>query len=259
MTKLKARPTIYKGIQMRSRLEAGLAAWLDKNHFIWEYEPYALATEDGQYLPDFVLTDVFAAWLPDPAKVFVEVKPNSYSVEGRRDLFPETYGLTHATCDLNCLPMETGRIAGWLKEAGKPPRVVHSHDCAIEVETRQIADNYQAIRQQALLVWKAEPTALFVVWRPRGIDLLFRNEAQPGKRVECRARLRQQAARGEEMAIKILDLLADDTDESLAAVIWNDWEEECRLRLTHLPKNRVGFALGEVDGPWKGEYWRPGQ
>ena len=47
------RPTLYKGIRMRSRLEATWAAHFDAVGTPWEYEPLAFANEDGQYLPDF--------------------------------------------------------------------------------------------------------------------------------------------------------------------------------------------------------------
>lgn len=73
MTHFKARPTVYKGIQMRSRLEAAFAAWLDKFDMTWRYEPQAFASEDGQYLPDFELLDI--EFLGAPERVFVEVKP----------------------------------------------------------------------------------------------------------------------------------------------------------------------------------------
>lgn len=83
----KARPTVYKGVKMRSRLEAGFAAWLDESRFTWEYEPCAFATEDGQYLPDFRLTDVTISWSAEPATIYVEVKPDSFlrddSLDGR--------------------------------------------------------------------------------------------------------------------------------------------------------------------------------
>jgi hypothetical protein len=72
---IPARPTIYNGIQMRSRLEAGYAAWLDQWNFDWTYEPNAFASERGQYLPDFRLDAVRCSWLADPATVYVEVKP----------------------------------------------------------------------------------------------------------------------------------------------------------------------------------------
>lgn len=79
MTEFKARPTVYKGTQMRSRLEAGYAAWLDKNGFRWEYEPCAFATEDGQYLPDFRLHEVRLLSPPVGTRtVYVEVKHESY-------------------------------------------------------------------------------------------------------------------------------------------------------------------------------------
>lgn len=51
---LKARPTKYKGIDMRSRLEAKYAQYLDgQSLLVWEYEPNCFASERGQYLPDF--------------------------------------------------------------------------------------------------------------------------------------------------------------------------------------------------------------
>lgn len=68
MSTLKARPTVYNGIQMRSRLEARWAAVLDRDWGRWAYEPRAYATQGGQYLPDFEILD---AGLP----VFMEVRP----------------------------------------------------------------------------------------------------------------------------------------------------------------------------------------
>lgn len=57
MTKKKpyipARPTVYKGIQMRSRLEADYASALDRDGEEWKYEPTCFAGPDGQWLPDF--------------------------------------------------------------------------------------------------------------------------------------------------------------------------------------------------------------
>lgn len=56
MPNLTPRPTIYKGIAMRSRLEAHFAARLDSLGLVWEYEPCAFGDESGQYLPDFRIT-----------------------------------------------------------------------------------------------------------------------------------------------------------------------------------------------------------
>lgn len=52
---IPARPTVYNGIRMRSRMEARVAAYLDRCGFPWEYEPEAYGSPDGQYLPDFVM------------------------------------------------------------------------------------------------------------------------------------------------------------------------------------------------------------
>lgn len=62
---IKARPTTYKGIPMRSRLEAQAAARLDARGMKWEYEPQCFADETGQYLPDFYVH----GW------GYIEVKP----------------------------------------------------------------------------------------------------------------------------------------------------------------------------------------
>lgn len=56
---MKARPTTYNGIEMRSRLEARVAAWLtDEVGVDWEYEPRAFASGSVQYLPDFLIKSV---------------------------------------------------------------------------------------------------------------------------------------------------------------------------------------------------------
>ena len=84
--RIPARPTIYNGIQMRSRLEAQFAERLDKRigtslagdmsplkH--WEYEPQAYGSKAGQYLPDFKLT------LESGLSFYVEIKALPF-VEG---------------------------------------------------------------------------------------------------------------------------------------------------------------------------------
>lgn len=62
---LQARPTTYRGIAMRSRLEARFAAFLDHCLVDWSYEPRAFRASAGEYLPDFQVGD----------RTFVEVKP----------------------------------------------------------------------------------------------------------------------------------------------------------------------------------------
>lgn len=66
---IRARPTTYKGIQMRSRLEAYWAAQFDQMGWEWEYEPMCFADETGQYLPDFYVVGMGGG----PA--YVEIKP----------------------------------------------------------------------------------------------------------------------------------------------------------------------------------------
>ncbi len=76
VTFLTARPTYYRGVLMRSRLEADFAAWLDGpggqgllGGAPWSYESACFADENGQYLPDFVCREH-----PD-GPLFIELKP----------------------------------------------------------------------------------------------------------------------------------------------------------------------------------------
>lgn len=80
MADFKARPTTYKGIQMRSRLEAGYAMWLDETGIGWEYEPVCFASEQGQYLPDFRI-DVPIHPFEGECTVYIEVKPTLNAVD----------------------------------------------------------------------------------------------------------------------------------------------------------------------------------
>jgi hypothetical protein len=66
---LKARPTTYRGVEMRSRLEARFAQWLDADDLGWVYEPRAYGGRGGQYLPDFQIDG------PSLSLWFVEVRP----------------------------------------------------------------------------------------------------------------------------------------------------------------------------------------
>lgn len=66
---IQARPTTYRGIPMRSRLEAHVAAELEKLPGTWEYEPRAFANERGQYLPDFLFVN------DRDGRCYLEAKP----------------------------------------------------------------------------------------------------------------------------------------------------------------------------------------
>lgn len=75
---IRPRPTIYRGIQMKSRLEARFAAYLDSarvdwpwdagEDWPWTYEPMAFADETGQYLPDFLVDG-------GDQRLYIEVRP----------------------------------------------------------------------------------------------------------------------------------------------------------------------------------------
>ncbi|MBP7631878.1 MAG: hypothetical protein KA758_15605 [Acidimicrobiales bacterium] len=72
---LTARPTTYKGTLMRSRLEAGYAAWLDHVGFDWSYEAHCYAGPGGQWLPDFTIHQVYDVLTRTLCTAHVEVKP----------------------------------------------------------------------------------------------------------------------------------------------------------------------------------------
>ena len=66
MNNRPARPTNYRGTPMRSRLEATYAQVCDQLGIAWSYEPGALASEIGQWLPDFVHhQSPMSAWTPN--------------------------------------------------------------------------------------------------------------------------------------------------------------------------------------------------
>jgi len=76
-TRIPARPTVYDGIPMRSRLEAKFAAWLDRVYGkgSWTYEPRCYASQAGQYLPDFEVHRPKIG--PAKSSHFIEVKPTN--------------------------------------------------------------------------------------------------------------------------------------------------------------------------------------
>ena len=71
---LDARPTLYRGIKFRSRLEARWAAFFDLVEWRWQYEPVEI---DG-YNPDFLIEG-------HPGPIIVEVKPLATITTAQRD------------------------------------------------------------------------------------------------------------------------------------------------------------------------------
>lgn len=82
---LRARPTMYNGVQMRSRLEARFAQLLDSVGLPWVYEPMCFAGPEGQYLPDF-RTD------HEGERIYWEVKPPSSHRDDRWSWCPGEVG-----------------------------------------------------------------------------------------------------------------------------------------------------------------------
>ena len=66
---IRARPTLYKGIRMRSRLEADYAAYLEREGHDWHYESECFASAAGQWLPDFLVKH------KSGDETFLELKP----------------------------------------------------------------------------------------------------------------------------------------------------------------------------------------
>lgn len=72
---MKAIPTIYGGIQFRSRLEVKWAMFFDQLGEAWDYEAEGYTNGGQRYLPDFWMPSV---WHRGKRKgLFFEVKPSS--------------------------------------------------------------------------------------------------------------------------------------------------------------------------------------
>lgn len=74
-----AVPVIYRGIQMRSKLEAEFAWLLDERGLVWQYEPriYRSDMEPG-YIPDFMVNE-------RGDRCYVEVKPTFKQAKAARE------------------------------------------------------------------------------------------------------------------------------------------------------------------------------
>ena len=100
MTKIKAVPTFYKGIQFRSRLESTWAAFFDLMQWDWRYEPFDLIG----WTPDFEIQTS-----KGNRRLLVEVKPESlqnYNIDNI-ELTPYKKVIKHVD-DFNILLLGTG-------------------------------------------------------------------------------------------------------------------------------------------------------
>lgn len=89
MKELKAIPTLYKGIEFRSRLEARWAVFFDACGLDWDYEPEGFILPDGSwYLPDFLIHNAENALGALGSKLWIEIKGDLKEADIQRiDLF----------------------------------------------------------------------------------------------------------------------------------------------------------------------------
>lgn len=79
MAIIKAIPTVYKQVQLKSRLEADVAFLVENLGYKWLYEPQSYLLKDGtHYLPDYYLPEL---------KLFIECRgyesiKGEYQIEG---------------------------------------------------------------------------------------------------------------------------------------------------------------------------------
>lgn len=81
------RLTVYRGVTMRSRLEAAFAAHLDELGLVWRYEPAIFGPAGAGYLPDFEIRRF-------EGRHYIEVKPTLREVpraKRRMAVILETY------------------------------------------------------------------------------------------------------------------------------------------------------------------------
>lgn len=112
---IAARPTLYRGVQFRSRLEANWAAFFDSVQWYWTYEPFDCCG----WVPDFAISSKDRIGKPT-RPVLVEVKPV--------EVFPDEVAekidaaeMEHEVLILghNLLNHEGRLVLGWLRdEAG---------------------------------------------------------------------------------------------------------------------------------------------
>lgn len=74
---IDSTPTEYRGIQMRSKLEADFAGHLDRLGVDWKYEPEIFGPRGAGYLPDFLLGS-------GNERTYVELKPTVEQAEAAK-------------------------------------------------------------------------------------------------------------------------------------------------------------------------------
>lgn len=69
-------PSIYRGVEFRSRMEARWAAYFDLLQILWIYEPDGIRLPSGNYCPDFQIKPLeYSSWF------YAEVKPTGEAAD----------------------------------------------------------------------------------------------------------------------------------------------------------------------------------
>ncbi|SMD02282.1 hypothetical protein [Novosphingobium sp. B1] len=76
-----SKPTLYQGINFRSRLEARWAAMFDVLGWTWEYEPET----PGAYIPDFLIHGVHGRQMYVEVKSFVDFVQNREAIVAKAE------------------------------------------------------------------------------------------------------------------------------------------------------------------------------
>jgi hypothetical protein len=104
--KPKGTPTVYGGVEFRSRLEARWACFFDQMEWQYPYEPF----DGNSYIPDFLLSA--------PLPVLVEVKPAVTEADYRAAVPKMTAGLL-GHWDGGLLIVGADPLPAWDRDLGK--------------------------------------------------------------------------------------------------------------------------------------------
>lgn len=130
MSEVHAIPTVYKGIEFRSRLEAKWAAMFDQLGWPWEYEP----VDFKGYIPDFHID--FGR-----QQFFIEIKPAFISEELKPAMDKAVHALGESRKEtILVLGGSPGRmVAGFCGYPVWGLNAMMAQDCYIDIEDAYLA------------------------------------------------------------------------------------------------------------------------
>lgn len=155
---IAAIPTVYAGVQFRSRLEARWAALFDLAGIKWDYEPFDMPG----WAPDFLLKTA-------AGQILVEVKPVDTSDGEAWDAFDKAtpYWSRYQLLLLGVGPIERRDLLGIIAD---PPEDA-KHDWCEVMDALMVTDPVALWREAGNIVqWKsprieAEPTTVAEIMR----------------------------------------------------------------------------------------------